>query len=374
MELKSTSQTPISVVLPTIFRKELIKSTLSSIVPQLKEIDELLISLNVHSDQKKECETILKEYVDRLREFNFAFELVGPEKQLKVYEHWNFAISKARNDNIAFIHDDEIYNHNLLAIAREEFGSDSKISLVTGGQINVYSGKLGISSHKEISFAKRRVFETAEWIESQSNRKFPKFGATAYIFRRQSETYWFFEQNTRVSDGLMMYHLAMIGRVVERPEFFGTHLEHSGNSMQTDYLETNHTPYWQGMNQLGHLTGCSYLREASALLKSEVSSTYSRCALLAAIPLRNKEGYLECLRQCSLAGTNPTLALRIIDGLPFKWQLLPPIIKAIKQIKRKIDLRRLSFDLESELILAELLGVSLNLVTEFKRRALSHLR
>lgn len=367
---------PLSVVLPTIYRKDLIRSTLSSIVPQLESGDELLISLNVAPQEFESSRAELSAFVASLQITDAAVtRFVTPGRKCKVYQHWNFAISSAEHKEIVFIHDDEIYRNNLLSIARKEFGDDEDTVLVIGGQINVHTFARKFHTFRRVWFTERKIFERGDWLAHQASSTYPKFGATCYMFRRKVDNFWFFEQNIRVADAILMYFLSLRGKVIERTELFGTHLQHAGNTYLRDCLEVDHVPYWLGLQKLGELENVPELTVAAEEVKRNAVSAYSRNALGAALPISDKAGWKECIRQCGLAGRYPSLMVRLIDLVPMKWAILPKIAICIRWFNRKILGNReiVNFgaekvDLKKQLVVTDLL------YQEFKTRAFSNSR
>lgn len=358
----------ISVVLPTIFRRDLIKSTIDSILPQLKCNDELLISLNVENVEFEKCLNELKIFVEQRQTACLGkVRYITPGQKLKVYAHWNFAISETANNQIIFIHDDEIYNANIVDISRKEFAADPEVTVIMGGQINVYSSSTKINSFKKIWFDERSVWRPREWLYKQSNPSLPKFSATSYIFRKQEKSFWFFERDYRVSDSLLVYHLAIKGKVVERPEFFGTHLHHASNTFLTYFLEEDHLPYWEGLRRMGEIEQEEWLIQASRTVKNEASTHYSLNALFAALPLGNRRGWAECVRQCRLAGAEPSLLMRLTQRVPFMWQILPPVVRFLKILRHKFGGHKEKMACASNAVkLATALGLSTEIVQKFE--------
>jgi hypothetical protein len=364
----------LSVLLPTIARNNLIDSTLESIVPQLSAEDELVISLNVPKSSVDEISARLRRLIVSIGTIKFRF--IVPPRPMKIFEHWNFIFRSASRDQIVFIHDDEIYRSNLLKIAREEFSSAPDVSLVVGGQLKVYANRhTGVVASLERHFDEKRTFDGRLWIRSQEKFDIPKFGATAYMFRRTSEAFWFLEDNTRISDALLLYHQAFRGKVVERPEIFGTYLQYSSNSTLTDTLEANHNPYWRALKKMGQLEYEEQLIDNSEKVRILSIRNYSACALNAAIPLRDKIGYDECLNQIRLAGGNVTGILSIIDRLPGKWIYMPPIMSVLKKLYRRLGAGKLPNNAgSSSTMISEILDLPLALVESFRARAQENAR
>lgn len=304
---------------------------------------------------------------------NIIVNIISPGEFIsRQYVHWNFAVSHALYKEIVFIHDDEIYNAELLDIARAEFSEDADVTLVTGGQINVHPSASDFRVFRTVRFEERKVYEPRAWLEFQRNQSFPKFGATVYIFRRLELNYWFLEKNVRISDALLIYQLALRGKVIERPEYFGTHLQHAGNTALNEYLNVGHVPYWAGLCQLGELENERKLIDASNCIKKEAIRTYSRNALCAALPKGDHQGWNECLRQCELAGGKPEWLVRLINSLPMKWIILPPVARAAKLLFHKVAPNSGRGKLTGERVdLKECLGLTDAVVDDFKSRAAS---
>ncbi len=318
----------LSLILPTVNRGALLKSPLESIIPQLKKGDQLVISIN--SENTGETLKVISEYESVLRAINLS--IFTTETKLNIYEHWDFAISKAVYEECVFIHDDEIYHSQLLEIAREEFTRDPEVCLVTGGHIRVIAPSM--NCYDTISFPRRSVFNQGCWIESQKQPTFPRYGCTSYIFRKEKKGYPFFKKNSRVSDALLMYHQSFIGKVVERPEFFGTRLLHSENTSHTDYLELNHVPYWMAMKELGEDLNVSQLEEIGEELRIKAPYLYRKNAYQSALPRNNREGFAECLRQCKLAGSGERFVrfMKLIYEVRPLWFIFSKILKLAKKV------------------------------------------
>ncbi|MGJ8723016.1 MAG: glycosyltransferase family A protein [Roseibacillus sp.] len=320
---------PLSIIIPTVNRGELFRSPLESVVSQLEEGDELIISIN---GPREPVLKVLEDFEQELA--GVELKLVWPESKLNIYQHWNFVIRQAKHRECVFVHDDEIYHSRLLAIAREEFLADQETTLVTGGHIRVIAPQM--KCFRTIAFTEREEFPKAEWVEAQKNAVFPKYGCTAYIFRRQLDGYSFFEQNTRVSDALLMYSQSMSGKVVQRPEFFGTRLLHAENTSHTDYLEPGHRAYWEGLAELARESDCESLVRAAQEAKESAAGLYSKNALHAALPRGDRQGFEECLRQIKLAGGAPTSSLKILSRLPLLWAWGPVLFQLGKALRNAL--------------------------------------
>lgn len=340
---------PLSIIIPTVDRGSLFRSPLESVIPQLCTGDELIISIN---GPREPVESVLEDFREQL--VGIELRLIGPAKKLNIYQHWSFAISHASHKECVFVHDDEIYHAGLLAIAREEFQADPETTLVTGGHIRVIAPSM--DCYRTIQFEKREEFPKGTWIKAQKNVVFPKYGCTAYIVRLQ-ESYPFFDENTRVSDALLMYTQSMAGKVVQRPEFFGTRLLHAENTSHTDYLEPGHRPYWQGLAELSQKFDSETLEQAMEEARKAAPALYSNNALSAALPRGDQEGFQECLKQIDLAEGELHRVLKLLVSLPLLWTWGPGLFRAAKRVKNTLKPKYQSSsgqDMASEDVIKEL--------------------
>lgn len=340
---------PLSIIIPTVDRGSLFRSPLESVIPQLRAGDELIISIN---GPREPVERVLEDFRDQLA--GIDLRLIGPEKKLNIYQHWSFAISHASHKECVFVHDDEIYHTGLLAIAREEFAADPNTTLVTGGHIRVIAP--GMDCYRTIQFDKREEFPKGEWIHAQKDVVFPKYGCTAYVVRLQ-ESYPFFDENTRVSDALLMYTQSMAGKVVQRPEFFGTRLLHAENTSHTDYLEPGHRPYWQGLAELSQKFDSAALEQAKKDARKAAPSLYSQNAMNAALPRGDRAGFEECLKQIEHAGGEARGTLKVLAPLPLLWVWGPALFRTAKRVKNFLKPRYKSgsgAEVTSESVIKEL--------------------
>lgn len=286
-----TPELNLSVILPTVNRGELFRSPLESLLPQLKYGDELIVSIN---GPREPVETIISDY--RSHVGYSSIRVISPPQKLEIYKHWSYAISESLNRWIVFIHDDEIYNMNMLSRIRDYIGRMPDLSLISAGTLNVEHSKLGTNVWKKNSFEKERVVNGKEWIAEHCENKKVNYGSTCYIFNRDFFDSSYMERETRVSDILLMLSQASYGQVLEVPEYWGSHLLHGTNQSWVDYLTPDHLPYWEGVQYLADKADDSCLRKMALEARSKAYGTYIRNALFAALPRNDRRAYLECIK------------------------------------------------------------------------------
>lgn len=324
--MKIKNDVSLSVILPTKNRLELLRFTIDSLLHQLKMGDEIIVSLNNVNDGTKE-------YLISLIPGDVKLTILETDGEMEIYQHWHFAIGRARNEHVVFVHDDEIYHSGLIVSVREEFESDSKVTLVTGGTVSIKLMRHPIAYVKN-KFQKRRVFEGETWIKRQLERNKVVYGSTCYAFKRIPNAYEFLEKRTRVSDVLLMLTQATKGKVVEHDFFHGTHLLHKKNQSWIDYLTPEQTPYWLGLKRLAEESENVNILELALKEKSNAYALYIRNAVAAGVVSGDWKGVDTCLKLAQDLNPNG-LQLKILKAVvarKLSRMLLRCMLKCVKSV------------------------------------------
>ena len=136
----------ISIVMATYNGAKYIKTQLDSIVPYLKEQDELIISDDGSTD----------ETIEIIRSYNYpnVFLVKGPHQG--VVRNFESALLKAKGDILMFADQDDIWMSNKLTVIRETFEENPDVEVVLHDMFIADNYEIETLSYSKRSFEIRK--------------------------------------------------------------------------------------------------------------------------------------------------------------------------------------------------------------------------
>jgi hypothetical protein len=349
----------ISVIIPAGSRYCLLKHTLKSIVPQLNQGDQLIVSSDQLSFEEKA--KIRAHCTDRVE-----IKAIEPPPGLSIFEHWNWLIGQARNDCVVLLHDDEIYHAELLAKCRAEFG-DPDVALIVGGQIRIQCRMSTPFVDIFIPKFAYRKMDGENWID-QYAAKGMQFCCSCYAFRLQKSKLKFLRRDQMSGDTLFVLDQALAGKVVELPMIQGTWLKHNTNTSSREYLQRDNHTYLEGLDELLAQTNARAVQTHICLYKGQIASNYWRNAFTSALLAKDYSGFAHCLATATALGYKPNIKERVLAALIANAFLLSTIIASVmKHLKDLIFAAKASPVSETQL--AEILELPTELASNFLKEA-----
>lgn len=305
---------PLSIVLPTKDRLDLLQCCIASIQPQMLDRDELLVLVDGPEDQSYGYLQDLQTRVSGLR-------LVHPAGRLGGFSHYRLLFESAHHDHIVMVHDDELYHASLLREVRNSFSCHPSLTFINTGQLVVWAGSK-VAIQRNIEFSEERIVPGREWA-SQEIAKGMKFNCSCLAFRRIPETFEVLTRTQISADNLFVAMLAAKGDILELPIFGSTWLLHSGNTSRRDYLRPGHEALWTSLAELRQRGELAFLSDETLESQKRIAiGIYSWNAFAAAAVDGNADGYRECLRQTRLAGaTGLKQTVLCLAGTQLFWPL-----------------------------------------------------
>lgn len=327
----SESTSPhLSFVLITTGRQSLITFSLRSILPQLKEGDEIIVSVN-SSDAEMLSDTT--EAVNSVDETG-RIKIIKPSAPLPVYSHYRFAFESAGNDHVVIIHDDDVYSSRMADEIRYGF-SNTNVRVVVGGLLKVDLLGPVTRISESTPFDSSGVKDGPRWMEDQPGL-YPRFCYSALALDRSFLPIDAFAENSTAGDCLVIAQMAMTGDVYQSTQIFATWLQLPFRTSRWSTIDQNLVTPWKEFSEYYSKIGNARLHRRALDGRSGFLRSYTKMLFTVGIVNRSRDQIDGCLHKIYEISPSRSAALRI-----FRYRIVHIPLSIPLRIAQKLQRRML---------------------------------
>lgn len=323
----------LSFVLLTTGRQALITFSLRSILPQLKENDEIIVSINT-SDAEIYAKTF--EAVKSVDEFD-QIKIIKPSTQIPVYSHYRFGFASAANDHVIIIHDDDIYHSQMADEIRYGF-SDPNVRVVVGGLLKI--DLLGQAIHITTSapFDSSEVKDGPCWLEEQPGL-YPRFCYSALALDRSVLPVDALAANSTAGDCLVVAQQALAGKVYQSTQIFATWLQLPFRTSRWSTIDKNLISPWKEFSEYYLKIGNTRLYQRALDGKAGFLKSFTRMLFAVGVLNRSRDQIDGCLHKINEISPSRSASLHIFSYKFLYFPLSIPL-RIVQKMQRRMLVRR----------------------------------
>jgi len=307
--------TPLSFVLVTAGRQPLIRFSLTSLMDQLTEADEFLVSINSLNPGQIAQTVEIIEAVD----LNRRIKIIHPASPLSVYEHYRFGISSASHEHVVIVHDDDIYNPGLAGELRKGF-SDPAVTVVVGGLLRVDLHGDVARPAVHAAFENSIFTDGTGWLR-RNKGLYPHFCYSAVSLYRPALDLSIFSATATAADCLAVAQLALAGKVYQSELIFATWLQLAGRTSRWSLIKpgavTPHLEFAEYYKKLGNME----MAARAISFEQDSLAAFTRKLFAVALANNNPSQIATCLQK--IREINPGMARRL------GWVQWPPAARVL---------------------------------------------
>ncbi len=326
--------TQLSIILVTSGKQPLIRYSLLSLLCQITDQDELIVSVNSSEIAHLSFITQLVSEID-----NFCkIKIVSTTKNIPVYEHYCFGIRQATNDHVIIVHDDDVYNPGMLEEIRIGF-SDPDVNVVVGGLLKIDRIGKNFKSTVENSFKTSCYQDGRLWLE-KSKGLYPPFCFSALAVRRSALDLRLLTANSTAADCMVVTQLALSGKVYQSRMMFATWTQLPSSTSKWALIKPGLISPWKEYLDYSQSINEDWLKNLALENKRKSLKVFSKMLFVVAIANRNHCQIDSCLKKI---GEISVLSQNLLSWTRFPMIYYPLSIPCLLAVKLKAYLRLKNF-------------------------------